>query len=46
MLDMTTPGMAVVRLKTDLPSIEKRAASIARDHDRETARISLAQRDR
>jgi hypothetical protein len=47
MLDMTTPGMAIVRLKTDLPSIEKRAAAIARDRGREVARtISLAQRDR
>jgi hypothetical protein len=43
MLDMTTPGMAVVRLKTDLPKLEKRAAVIARAHDAEPARVSIAE---
>ena len=33
MLDMTTPDMAVVRLKTDLPTLEKAAV-----HDRANAR--------
>ncbi len=44
MLDMTTPGMAVVRLKADLPKLEKRAAQIARAHDAEQARASIAER--
>jgi hypothetical protein len=44
MLDMTTPGMAVVRLKADLPKLEKRAAMIARSHAAEPARVSLAER--
>ncbi len=43
MLDMTTPGMAVVRLKTDLPKLEKRAALIARNQSSE-ARVSIAER--
>ncbi|HVN27030.1 MAG TPA: cell division protein FtsQ/DivIB [Candidatus Binataceae bacterium] len=30
MLDMTTPNMAVVRLKTDLPQLQKRAAEFTR----------------
>jgi hypothetical protein len=42
MLDMTTPGMAVMRLKTDLPKLEKRAGMIARAHDMEPARVSIA----
>jgi hypothetical protein len=46
MLDMTTPGMAVVRLKTDLPKLEKRAAMIARAHNAEPARVSIADRGR
>ena len=44
MLDMTTPGMAVVRLKTDLPKLEKRAAMIARSEGVEPARDSIAER--
>lgn len=44
MVDMTTPGMAVVRLKTDLPKLEKRAAMIARSHHEEQARASIAER--
>lgn len=44
MLDMTTPGMAVVRLKADLPKLEKRAAMIARTHGAEPARVSIAER--
>jgi hypothetical protein len=44
MLDMTTPGMAVVRLKTDLPKLEKRTPVIARTHDVEPARVSIAER--
>jgi hypothetical protein len=46
MLDMTTPGMAIVRLKADLPRLEKRAAMIARIHDREPARVRIADRGR
>jgi len=44
MVDMTTPGMAVVRLKTDLPKLEKRAARIARTRGGEPARVSFAER--
>ena len=44
MLDMTTPGMAVVRLKTDLPKLEKRASIIARSNAAEPARVSIAER--
>lgn len=44
MLDMTTPGMAVVRLKADLPKLEKRAPMIARNHAAEPARVSIAER--
>jgi hypothetical protein len=44
MLDMTTPGMAVVRLKADLPKLEKRAAMIAGSHGAEPARVSIAER--
>jgi hypothetical protein len=44
MLDMTTPGMAVVRLKADLPKLEKRAAMIACSHGAESARVSIAER--
>lgn len=44
MLDMTTPGMAVVRLKTDLPKLEKRAAMIAHNQGAEPARVSIAER--
>jgi hypothetical protein len=43
MLDMTTPGMAVVRLKTDLPKLEKRSVMIARSHTAEPARVSIAE---
>lgn len=43
MLDMTTQGMAVVRLKADLPKLEKRAAMIARSHAAEPARVSIAE---
>jgi len=43
MLDMTTPGMAVVRLKTELPKLEKRAATIARAQP-EATRVSIAER--
>ena len=46
MLDMTTPGMAIVRLKADLPRLEKRAALIARSHDQESARVRIADRGR
>jgi hypothetical protein len=46
MLDMTTPGMAIVRLKTDLPRIEKRAASIAYQPTPELARVAIAERGR
>ena len=44
MLDMTTPNMAVVRLKADLPKLEKRAAEIARTRKVEPARVSIAER--
>jgi hypothetical protein len=44
MLDMTTPNMAVVRLKADLPKLEKRAAEIARARNLEPARVSIAER--
>jgi hypothetical protein len=44
MLDMTTPGMAVVRLKTDLPRLDKRTAIIARSEGLEAARLNLAER--
>jgi hypothetical protein len=43
MLDMTTPGMAVVRLKTDLPKLEKRSVMIARNRTAEPARVSIAE---
>ena len=39
MLDMTTPNMAVVRLKTDLSKLEKRASEIARVRN-----VSIAER--
>ena len=42
MLDMTTPGMAVVRLKTELPKLSKRAPMIARTAG-EPARVSIAE---
>ncbi len=44
MLDMTTPGMAVVRLKTDLPSWKSGAREIARNGAPEPARVSIAER--
>lgn len=44
MLDMTTPNMAVVRLKTDLPKQEKRAPIIVRSNASEPARVSIAER--
>jgi hypothetical protein len=44
MLDMTTPGMAVVRLKTDLPQLNRRKAAIARTQTAEPARVSIAER--
>ena len=51
MLDMTTPGMAVVRLKTDLPKLEKRTFAeggsgkkIARSEGVLPARVSIAER--
>jgi hypothetical protein len=44
MLDMTTPNMAVVRLKADLPKLEKRAAEIARARNIEPARVSIVER--
>jgi hypothetical protein len=51
MLDMTTPSMAVVRLKTDLPKLEKRAFAegdlskkIARSGRVEPARMNFAER--
>jgi hypothetical protein len=44
MLDMTTPGMAVVRLKTDLPKLDKHAAQIARARGAEQARATSAER--
>jgi len=44
MLDMTMPGMAVVRLKTDLPKLEKRAATIARSEGLESARLNIGER--
>ena len=44
MLDMTTPGMAVVRLKTDLPTLKKRPSAIARTPSGEPARVSIAER--
>ena len=51
MLDMTTPGLAVVRLKTDLPKLEKRAFAerdaakkIARNDGVVPARVSIAER--
>jgi hypothetical protein len=42
MLDMTTPDMAVVRLKTDLPTLKKRPSVIARSSAGEPARVSVA----
>jgi hypothetical protein len=44
MLDMTTPDMAVVRLKTDLPTMKKRPSMIARTSAAEPARVSIAER--
>ncbi len=44
MLDMTTPNMAVVRLKTDLPKQEKRAPVVVRNTSSEPARVSIAER--
>ena len=44
MLDMTTPNMAVVRLKTDLPKPEKRVPAIVRSTPAEPARVSIAER--
>jgi len=44
MLDMTTPDMAVVRLKTDLPTLKKRPPTIARTPAAEPARVSIAER--
>ncbi len=44
MLDMTTPDMAVVRLKTDLPALKKRPSTIARTTVAEPARVSIAER--
>ncbi len=44
MLDMTTPDMAVVRLKTDLPTLKKRPPTIARTSAAEPARVSIAER--
>jgi hypothetical protein len=44
MLDMTTPGMAVVRLKADLPKLQKRAAMIARDRTSKPAQVSIVER--
>ncbi len=44
MLDMTTPGMAIVRLKTDLPKLGKRPPTIARSHAAEPSRVSIAER--
>lgn len=46
MLDMTTPGMAIVRLKADLSHLEKRAATIARNHDQQPGRVRIADRGR
>ena len=43
MVDMTTPDMAVVRLKTDLPVLKKRPATVART-SAEPARVSIAER--
>jgi hypothetical protein len=43
MVDMTAPGMAVVRLKTDLPKLKRRAPMIARS-TLEPARVSIAER--
>lgn len=45
MLDMTTPEMAVVRLKTDLPTLKKRPSTIARTSSVGT-RVSIAGRGR
>src|SRR5262249_44867298 len=44
MLDMTTPNMAVVRLKTDLPKQEKHAPRIAGNAANDAARVSIAER--
>ena len=44
MLDMTTPNMAVVRLKTDLPKQGKRAPVIVRSTSSEPARVSIVER--
>ena len=44
MLDMTTPDMAVVRLKTDLPTLKRRSSTIARTPVAEPARVSIAER--
>jgi hypothetical protein len=44
MLDMTTQGMAVVRLKADLPRLDKRAAQIARARGAEQARVAVSER--
>ncbi len=45
MVDMTTPGMAVVRLRTELPKVEKRPARAAHQHER-ARRIRIAERTR
>jgi hypothetical protein len=41
---MTTPDMAVVRLKTDLPTLKKRPSTIALTPPAEPARVSIAER--
>lgn len=44
MLDMTTADMAVVRLKTELPKLDKRPSDLARNRAAEPARVSIAER--
>jgi len=46
MLDMTTPGMAIVRLKTDLPHADRRAATGARKNAAAHRRGRVAEKGR
>lgn len=46
MLDMTTPGMAIVRLKTELPQPDKRAAELAHKAAAAHRRVRVAERGR
>jgi cell division protein FtsQ len=46
MLDMTTPGMAIVRLKTELPRPDKRAPELAHKPAAAHRRVRIAERGR